>query len=472
MWRQIGLRGKWTRDCYRSCKTTTTEARWTHSGQDHQSPLAVTIPGMSQEEERHVRSQLSLSSSAFHYSMLMPSCPRCYKISEEFIRNFVPNIRITSKYRRVLFGNKTFLSPVRLQRLLMAMETFDVRRAEIEADPRLLAYPINKLPRDAMLREVLQTESLSEVQNARKRQHLRGRVIKDFFSDLTLALEVLNIEGFELTESRLGFVDGFSWNRKPVTYDQLNARTTKAILKQLLDEKVFEASGKIFSSSSTSPVVADTKMLLRNIYIYRFLLGQEIRNEKTLKNLSRLCPLESIINLNSFYRSINTATPSMPVSEFLAEFGRKSSKNFLLPSYRFTPEMRKRLLLDLGFSDQEANTILVSNSANSFGDGQANKLRLTSEDYLPKMQQRLRILREDGPHMGAIDPEDLFKAMTTGWDGFLQKAKRLAEMPTTKLSSGITAMVQTSKTPPKNNTFELIKVYVTWYTARISLRHH
>jgi hypothetical protein len=209
-----------------------------------------------------------------------------------------------------------------------------------------------------------------------------------------------------------------------VTYNELNYKTTWAMLRDLMDGEEFET---ISQNLSKLDRINSTKMLARNIFI----LSRLLSNERTLtapsvRAMLRFCPIDTLVTLNSYRRATKGEDEKggEDMDRFLRTFDLQCLRLIFFPSHRLPAEIRKQTFLDIGYSEAECQRLLLS-PYGTFEDASnrhltsSPKLQIDSVDYVTVMSERLRILRKNAHVLALHDPCHLFFIMTN-WTPFLE----------------------------------------------------
>ncbi len=88
-------------------------------------------------------------------------------------------------------------------------------------------------------------------------------------------------------------------------------------------------------------------------------------DQKLFKRLAyHVCPLESLVTINDFYETMSKHDDSLTKTAFLNKFSPSCLHHLLYPSLRFPASLRMKILLEVGFTSQEAAEILLSRNKN------------------------------------------------------------------------------------------------------------
>ena len=123
-------------------------------------------------------------------------------------------------------------------------------------------------------------------------------------------------------------------------------------------------------------------------------------------------PLETLITLNVYYDVLSTLDPSLSDANQLIEaFVKGASHTVRTPPTNLPLSVRQQILRDIGFADKEVAEIILSPKCCAFTDKSTN-LRYSDSDYVPKMNERLTMLRAEVQTLGLSDPVLLWNALT------------------------------------------------------------
>lgn len=230
----------------------------------------------------------------------------------------------------------------------------------------------------------------------------------------------------------------------------------------------------------------------------------ELSLEKLLvKSSLKLCPLETLILLNSYWKIYNnedrfaseTAASwsnfseekevqvnKLKYSEFIRKFSNCKGTNMLIlnPSYGFPVSLRQKYFSGMGFDEGEIKYLLLHDESFDFKsvDSKGKDLHYTQSDYIPTMKQRLSILRENDRKMGLVTASHYFKVMKH-WGAFLTRLGEKAkdnDMPSNEVVSDgknqnfnmdsktliddiVKELTTTSKNKHMNNVLEYLNEY-------------
>ena len=138
------------------------------------------------------------------------------------------------------------------------------------------------------------------------------------------------------------------------------------------------------------------------------------RGEKDFSDFIAPEPLETLINLNTFYEIVRELDNHYSDTEkFLKSFVKSAMYTIKTPPKNLPFSVRQKLLADIGFTESEIVEIFMSPRCCKYSDMSTNLL-YTSTDFVPTMSSRLKILRAEASTLGLSTAHE-FWAVLTNW---------------------------------------------------------
>ena len=116
--------------------------------------------------------------------------------------------------------------------------------------------------------------------------------------------------------------------------------------------------------------------------------------------------------MNVYYDVLSSLEPSLSdTNKFIEAFVEGASYLVRTPPTNLPLSVRRQMLRDIGFGDKEVAQIILSPKCSLFTDKSTN-LRYSDCDYVPKMNERLILLRAEAHTLGLNEPVELWNALT------------------------------------------------------------
>ncbi len=245
--------------------------------------LPFDIPGLSSYERRFVADQLRvmtlLRAKMLSYAPQKDHMTKtAYENQMDLVREawHCPKLHFTARQRKPVFRKSAFKCPMSLRRTIVALrvrrvmrtvdripinhipfiQSYDVPLEDIVEDSTLLVRPLCQLSDQAYVANRLGVP-IAVVARERRKLAMRGIAVRDHIADLGENLGRLGLSPHALKTVRLG--------NKGLTYNELNYKTTWALLSDLLDTESFAEVAVHLRSLESAESMCSTRTLARYV---------------------------------------------------------------------------------------------------------------------------------------------------------------------------------------------------------------
>eukprot|EP00095_Tigriopus_kingsejongensis_P005320 maker-scaffold123_size333416-snap-gene-2.15 protein:Tk05320 transcript:maker-scaffold123_size333416-snap-gene-2.15-mRNA-1 annotation:"hypothetical protein KGM_03861" len=408
--------------------------------------LTYALPDLSPSEVEYVRRQLERLASPERLFRVPPT-GHAFSLSEprsvtmDRVRHYYPSVLpLEKKWPEVM--RKSLARPIYMERLVGALHDLNFPSLELEQFPAVLTrMSLPHLARDVELCRTLDVR-FNHLWKRKRSLALRTHFLQAEWERLAQSLAQLDLAPQWVAAAGPKVAKG------NLTYKEFHTTAAQALLSHLLPVDGTSVRGQDVSL----PLSIDARSLARNFYLMQRVLGSDVTSTpRQFDCVLRLCPLETLVTLNSLYEQIQRLDPTITPGDVLNYFRSDGLNLVLRPSFNFPPLARVRLLQAIGFEDAEIVNILMSRVARFSDNSAMNKSGLgriyhyDSHGYVPEFRRRLAILRADSNIVPQINGSNLFHALSN-WKSFLKgiRAAGTAKNPSALLALKSPSIVQKS----------------------------
>jgi len=178
--------------------------------------------------------------------------------------------------------------------------------------------------------------------------------------------------------------------------------------------------------------------IVRNYFLLDKVLAMDLDIDvKNMSLLGALSSLDVLVTLNVWdrvmWQDLDADRRRQNIIEYLQDFGGEIIQEDITWWY-FPSTMKKKYLLEIGFTKDEIDEILLLSSAHminqifSMAEESGLPSKQDSERFIATMKWRLNILRIDGPKLGILSLRQIYQLLFQ-WDKFIKAVNKSLMYP-------------------------------------------